>query len=58
MLRSTVWQCITILTWKRFDEAIKAADIFFNECEKADYSYLDYMYYGHLLESLKNMMMQ
>lgn len=43
---------------KRFDEAIKAADIFFNECEKADYSYLDYMYYGHLLESLKNMMMQ
>ena len=31
---------------KRFDEAIKAADIFFNECEKADYSYLDYMYYG------------
>ena len=38
---------------KRFDEAIKAADIFFNECEKADYSYLDYMYYGHLLESLK-----
>ena len=38
---------------KRFDEAIKAADIFFNECDKADYSYLDYMYYGHLLESLK-----
>ncbi|WP_455962051.1 tetratricopeptide repeat protein [Bacteroides bouchesdurhonensis] len=38
---------------KRFDEAIKAADIFFNECDKADYSYLDYMYYGHLLEALK-----
>ena len=38
---------------KRFDEALKAADIFFNESEKADYSYLDYMYYGHLLESLK-----
>ncbi|WP_044653979.1 tetratricopeptide repeat protein [Bacteroides congonensis] len=38
---------------KRFDEAIKAADIFFNECDKADYSYLDYMYYGHLLEDLK-----
>ena len=38
---------------KRFDEAIKAADIFFNECDEADYSYLDYMYYGHLLEALK-----
>ena len=38
---------------KRFDEAIKAADIFFNEADKADYSYLDYMYYGHLLEALK-----
>ncbi|WP_294482488.1 lipopolysaccharide assembly protein LapB [uncultured Bacteroides sp.] len=38
---------------KRFDEALKAADIFFNESDKADYSYLDYMYFGHLLESLK-----
>lgn len=38
---------------KRFDEALKAADIFFNQSDKADYSYLDYMYYGHLLESLK-----
>lgn len=38
---------------KRFDEAIKAAEIFFNECDKADYSYLDYVYYGHLLEDLK-----
>lgn len=38
---------------KRFDEAIKAADIFFHEVDKADYSYLDYMYYGHLLEALK-----
>ena len=38
---------------KRFDEAMKAADIFFNETDKADYSYLDYMYYGHLLEDLK-----
>ena len=33
---------------KRFDEAIKAADAFFTESDKADYSYLDYMYYGHL----------
>lgn len=38
---------------KRFDEALKAADVFFNKCDKADYSYLDYMYYGHLLEELK-----
>ena len=38
---------------KRFDEAIKAADAFFTESDKADYSYLDYMYYGHLLEALK-----
>ena len=30
---------------KRFDEALKAADVFFKECDKADYSYLDYMYY-------------
>lgn len=38
---------------KRFDEAAKAADTFFHETDKADYSYLDYMYYGHLLEALK-----
>lgn len=38
---------------KRYDEAIKVAEVFFNESEKADYSYLDYMYYGHLLDALK-----
>lgn len=38
---------------KRFDEAQKAANLFFNEADKADYSYLDYMYYGHLLDALK-----
>lgn len=38
---------------KRYDEAMKAANVFFNECDKADYSYLDYMYYGHLLEALQ-----
>lgn len=38
---------------KRFDDALKAADIFFKECDKAHYFYLDYMYYGHLLENLK-----
>ena len=39
---------------KRYDEAKKSADNFFNAAEKADYSYLDYMYYGHLLNALKN----
>ena len=38
---------------KRFDEAEKAADVFFTEADKVDYSYLDYMYYGHLLSALK-----
>lgn len=38
---------------KRFDEAIKAADLFFTKCNNADYASLDYMYYGHLLENLK-----
>ena len=38
---------------KRYDEALKAADAFFKGAEKADFSYLDYMYYGHLLEELK-----
>lgn len=38
---------------KRFDEAEKAADVFFTEADKVDYSYLDYMYYGHLLGALK-----
>ncbi len=38
---------------KRFEEAMKAADLFFNACDRADYSYLDYMYYGHLLENLE-----
>lgn len=38
---------------KRYDEAQKAADAFFNAADKADYSYLDYMYYGHLLNALK-----
>ena len=38
---------------KRYDDAQKAADAFFNAADKADYSYLDYMYYGHLLNALK-----
>lgn len=38
---------------KRYDEAMKAADAFFKGSDKADYSYLDYMYYGHLLDAVK-----
>lgn len=36
---------------KRYDEAMKAADAFFHASDQADYSYLDYMYYGHLLDA-------
>ena len=38
---------------KRYDEAKKAADAFFGASDNADYSYLDYMYYGHLLNAIK-----
>lgn len=38
---------------KRFDDAYKAADMFFNQSDKADFSYLDYMYYASLLNALK-----
>ena len=38
---------------KRYDDAYKAADIFFNQSDKADFSYLDYMYSASLLNALK-----
>ena len=38
---------------KRYDEAEKAADAFFNASDNADYSYLDYRYHGALLSALK-----
>lgn len=38
---------------KRYDEAEKAADLFFNETDDAEYSYLDYRYYGALLSALE-----
>ena len=37
----------------RYEEAEKAADAFFNDSDNADYSYLDYRYYGALLSALK-----
>ncbi len=39
---------------KNYDEALKAADAFFNASDKADYSSLDYKYYGHLLLATEN----
>ena len=38
---------------KRYEDAEKAADAFFNASDRADYSYLDYRYYGALLSALK-----
>lgn len=38
---------------KRYEEAEKAADAFFNASDHADYSYLDYQYHGALLSALK-----
>lgn len=38
---------------KRYEEGMKAADNFFNNSEKPDFSYLDHMYYGHLLTASK-----
>lgn len=38
---------------KRYEEAEKAADAFFKASDNADYSYLDYRYYGALLSALK-----
>lgn len=38
---------------KRYEEAERAADAFFHASDNADYSYLDYRYYGALLNELK-----
>lgn len=38
---------------KRYEDAEKAAHAFFNASDRADYSYLDYRYYGALLSALK-----
>ncbi|KAA6333873.1 Beta-barrel assembly-enhancing protease [termite gut metagenome] len=39
---------------KQFDEGIEAADGFFNHSQNPEFSYLDYLYYGHLLNAVKN----
>lgn len=38
---------------KRYEDAEKSAKAFFNASDDADYSYLDYRYYGALLSALK-----
>jgi tetratricopeptide (TPR) repeat protein len=38
---------------KNYDEAEKAADAFFNASDSAQYSYLDYKYYGYLMTAQK-----
>ena len=43
-----LFNCVYYDHYENFMESLRN-----KECDKADYSYLDYMYYGHLLESLK-----
>jgi len=38
---------------KRYDEGIQAAEKFFNASDNPDFAYLDYLYYGHLLNETK-----
>jgi len=38
---------------KQFDDAIKSADLLFNQSDKPDYNYLDYRYYGQALRETK-----
>lgn len=38
---------------KKYDDAEKAADSFFNASDSAEYSYLDYRYYGYILSAQK-----
>jgi len=38
---------------KQYDDAIKSADLLFNQSDKPDYNYLDYRYYGQALRETK-----
>jgi tetratricopeptide (TPR) repeat protein len=38
---------------KQFDDAIKSADLLFNQSDNPDYNYLDYRYYGQALRETK-----
>ena len=38
---------------KQYDDAIKSADLLFNQSDNPDYNYLDYRYYGQALRETK-----
>jgi len=38
---------------KQFDDAVKSADLLFNQSDNPDYNYLDYRYYGQALRETK-----
>ncbi|HLP06246.1 MAG TPA: tetratricopeptide repeat protein [Paludibacter sp.] len=48
--RLAMWNNIDL---KRFEEGLKAADKFFNQTDKPDFTYLDYRYYGQALRETK-----
>lgn len=48
--RLAMWTNIDL---KKYDEALKAADSFFNKTDNPDFTYLDYRYYGQALRETK-----
>lgn len=48
--RLSMWNNVDL---KRYDDALKAADLFFNQTDKSDFTYLDYRYYGQALRETK-----
>ena len=48
--RLAMWNNVDL---KQYDNAIKAADLFFNHTDKPDLNYLDYRYYGQALRETK-----
>jgi tetratricopeptide (TPR) repeat protein len=48
--RLAMYNCVAL---KKYDDAIKYADIFFNKSDHPEFSYYDYTYYGEALRSTK-----
>jgi tetratricopeptide (TPR) repeat protein len=48
--RLAMWNNVDL---KKYDDAIKSADLFFNKSDKPDLTYLDYRYYGQALRETK-----
>ena len=48
--RLSMWNNVDL---KRFDDAVVSADLFFNQTDKPDFTYLDYRYYGQALRETK-----